>query len=169
LDNGRTGATSAPLFHSIGQGRSKSAPAAFSWHVVTLVPAETDNPWQACHNLVTQSAVTSAPIDFAEPDLQQQWLLRREDLRGLSITGTCVTANGPDLDYPIVAGNPLWFRDLAHGQVESQREIAWQDHPRNALLHHFARVVGKRRWSHDPRALDHRELASLDHGHGVSR
>jgi Subtilase family len=119
LDNGRTGATSAPLFHSIGQGRTKSAPAAFSWHVVTLVPAETDSPWQACHNLVTQSAVTSAPIDFAEPDLQQQWLLRREDLRGLSITGTCVTAIGPDLDYPTVAGNPLWFRDLAHGQYDA--------------------------------------------------
>jgi hypothetical protein len=118
-DKDRTGGASTPLFRSIGQGRSKSAPATFSWHVVTIASADTDNPWQACHHLVRQSAATSAPIDFAEPDLQQHWLIRREDMSGLSIAGTCVAANGPDLDYPTIAGDPLWLRDLAHGQYDA--------------------------------------------------
>jgi predicted transposase YbfD/YdcC len=52
--------------------------------------------------------------------------------------------------------------------VESQRNQR-QDHQRDALLHHLAGDAGHRGRPNDPRALGHRELLALGHGHGLSR
>src|SRR5712692_7804277 len=69
-----------PLFTSIGQGQTASlaAAAAPAWHVLT--PSDSvgeTHPWDVCHQLVHDGfGIAGAPVpEFAEPDLQQQWLV----------------------------------------------------------------------------------------------
>src|SRR5580704_2052184 len=59
-----------------------AAVAAPQWHI-TDIPngvGEADL-WDLCHNLQTQGfgIAGSAPVEFAEPDLQQQWTFDTPD------------------------------------------------------------------------------------------
>ncbi len=110
--------TVEPLFQSIGREKGPAAAATSSWRVLSFKDTvEAPNPWQACHQLVAASKGTDAEIEFAEPDLEQAWVLPRDDTRGLSIAGNCAAADPQSKDYPRDANN-YWYRDANHGQYD---------------------------------------------------
>src|ERR1700731_3064638 len=74
-----------PLFTSIGarKARLAAAPSA-TWHVLTPVsdeglahPSDVASPWDLCHQLMKSGLGVAGgeQVDFAEPDLQQRWLV----------------------------------------------------------------------------------------------
>ena len=87
---------------------------AIGWHVLTPSPSPghaedwgVTNPWEMCHELVRGGlGVAGGPqVEFAEPDLQQQWLVGRP--------GAIVTKlglNGPTPD-PQNSAYPTIFED----------------------------------------------------------
>ena len=98
---------------------------AIGWHVLTPSPSPdhaedwgVTNPWEMCHELVRGGlGVAGGPqVEFAEPDLQQQWLVGRP--------GTIVTKlglNGPTPDpqnsaYPKIFEDDFWYKDDQHAQ-----------------------------------------------------
>ena len=111
---------STPLFTSIGRSKGLAAAAVPEWRIVAPCDAaDPGNPWQACHAFLDAAAAVGAPAEFAEPDLEQQWLTPREDLHGLSLAGNCDTAAQQNPSYPRDRDNDLWFRDAVHGQYDS--------------------------------------------------
>jgi len=92
----------------------RGAARAIGWHVLTPSPSpghEEDwgvsNPWDMCHELVRGGlGVAGGPqVEFAKPDLQQQWLVGRP--------GAIVTKlglNGPTPD-PQNSAYPTIFED----------------------------------------------------------
>jgi hypothetical protein len=98
---------------------------AIGWHVLTPSPSPghaedwgVTNPWEMCHELVRGGlGVAGGPqVEFAEPDLQQQWLVGRP--------GAIVTKlglNGPTPDpqnsaYPKIFEDDFWYKDDQHAQ-----------------------------------------------------
>src|SRR6478672_9029348 len=84
LDGASFRFTAEPLFKSIGTGqRRRGAAPTASWHLLTpaaepgTAGAEIANPWDICHQLLDDSTAGRGRIEFAEPDLQQQWLIGR--------------------------------------------------------------------------------------------
>jgi len=85
LDGAKFRFTAEPLFKSIGRGKGRrpAAPAT-NWHLLrsTAEPgmataAEIANPWDVCHQLLDDGIAAGGRVEFAEPDLQQQWLIGR--------------------------------------------------------------------------------------------
>ena len=106
-----------PLFGSINAAR-RGGPAAGSeprWHHVTVdVDAASVNPWQACHDLVSNGIGAA----FAEPDLVQRWPVDT----GRSLSGALRLRegdqHGQDPQFPRDADN-YWFRNSKHSQLAS--------------------------------------------------
>lgn len=83
-------------------------------------PWEIANPWDLCHELVRGGlGVTGGPnVVFAEPDLQQRWLIGRPGALTSSL------ALGPDPDrqkgaYPTILSNDFWYKDDRHAQWDA--------------------------------------------------
>src|SRR5947209_7594432 len=129
----------APLFQSIGRapGRARglgvagASPAGAAaggltapgtWYVLEAPPGFAEpNPWDLCHALMTEGfGLAGAPRpEFAEPDLQQQWIVGNARELGLALAATCDKADPQDPDFPLDKTNPLWFRDQAHAQFDA--------------------------------------------------
>jgi Subtilase family len=114
-----------PLFTSIGMGQERRGVAAQSrWHMLTskaepdnATAAEVANPWDICHQLLQEGlGVTGAgQVEFAEPDLRQQWLVGRP---GAIAAGLASAPSEPDKQnpsYPTLPDN-FWYRDARHAQ-----------------------------------------------------
>ena len=114
-----------PLFTSIGMGQERRGVAAQSrWHMLTskaepdnATAAEVANPWDICHELLQEGlGVTGAgQVEFAEPDLRQQWLVGRP---GAIAAGLASAPSEPDKQnpsYPTLPDN-FWYRDARHAQ-----------------------------------------------------
>jgi hypothetical protein len=117
-----------PLFKSIGTEhiRRGVAPAP-SWHILKSTAetgvanaSEVGNPWDICHQLLTEGLGIAGgdQIEFAEPDLQQQWLIGRP---GAVAVGLATAPPGPrpqNPQYPTLSDN-YWFRDAKHAQWDA--------------------------------------------------
>src|SRR5574338_555846 len=111
-----------PLFTSIAPPGAGLA-AASIWHIVEApIALDVSNPWDVCHAMVTQGLglADGARPEFAEPDLQQQWLSRPQEDRELALSATC-KATKQDSDFPRDADN-LWFQNDPHIQSASALE-----------------------------------------------
>lgn len=77
---------------------ASSAGLAMTWHLLTSKDAEGLHPWDACHALVQHGlgvADTEQDSLFAEPDIQQQWLV----------------ADGDESGYPPPLPETMWTRE----------------------------------------------------------
>lgn len=103
------------------------APAA-AWHILRPVPsrafaaaADAINPWDLCHEL-TQGGLGLAggpKVEFAEPDLQQQWVVGRP---GTLVSELALSSTEPDAqnpNYPTISNNNLWYKDNQHAQWDA--------------------------------------------------
>jgi hypothetical protein len=108
-----------PLFTSIGQTGSLAATAEPSWHVLTSsYPIGETYAWDMCHQLVHEGfgIAGAPPPEFAEPDLQQQWLVAPPANLAMALASTCASVNAQDPNFPRQPDD-LWFHDSAHGQL----------------------------------------------------
>jgi hypothetical protein len=70
--------TATPLFHSIGLGQGIAAPS--TWYALTpATPLDGGNPWDMCHAALQSGlGIAGPPVEFAEPDFRQQWIIGRD-------------------------------------------------------------------------------------------
>ena len=121
FDGAQVNFAATPLFASIERPGALGAAAASRWYVLTPPPGFAEpNPWDVCHQVLQQGfgiAGAAAP-EFAEPDLEQQWLAGDDGQLGLMLAGPCGAAEQQDPDFPRDP-NPFWFRDPAHSQFDA--------------------------------------------------
>ncbi len=114
--------TATPLFKSIGTQPGLGAAAGDVWHILTPPPGFAEaNAWDICHALMQQGfgiAGARAP-QFAEPDLEQQWITGPDTELGLTLTQSCDHADPQRDDYPSIPGAPYWFRNAQHSQFDA--------------------------------------------------
>jgi len=128
IDNSKLRFAAEPLFASIGgrRGRLAAAPSA-TWHLLKPVteagiasPADVASPWDLCHQLLEEGLgiAGGGEVEFAEPDLQQQWLVGRP---GAVAVALATAPTGPDQQnpkYPTLPSN-YWYRDTRHAQWDA--------------------------------------------------
>lgn len=112
--------TVSPLFESIGTQPAPGVAAPDVWQVLTAPQAlAEENPWDLCHSLMQQGfgiAGAGAP-SFAEPDLEQRWIVGPDAELGLTLAQSCDEADPQNANYPRL-GDDYWFRDTAHSQFD---------------------------------------------------
>lgn len=117
-----------PLFKSIGakRGRLPAAPAA-TWHVLKPAAdagiagtADVANPWDLCHQLLASGLGIAGgdQVEFAEPDLQQQWLVGRPGTVAVALTVASSEPDKQNSKYPTLPNN-FWYRDPNHAQWDA--------------------------------------------------
>src|ERR1700730_4708980 len=65
-----------PLFTSIGASSGFGVAASATWHILNApLGLDGQNPWDLCHAMMQGGPAFAAlaGIEFAEPDLEQQW------------------------------------------------------------------------------------------------
>jgi hypothetical protein len=113
--------TVAPLFQSIGPQPALGAVAGNVWQILTPPPGFAgENSWDICHSLLQQGfgVAGASPPEFAEPDLEQQWITGNTSDIGLSLVQSCERADPQSADFPR-NNNPYWFRDPVHSQFDN--------------------------------------------------
>jgi Subtilase family len=113
--------TVSPLFTSIGRQPALGAAAGDFWQILTPTTDLTDqNAWDICHALLQQGfGIAGVPTPkFAEPDLQQQWIMGRTSDLGLTLTRSCGPPDPQNTNYPCL-GDTYWFRDPDHSQFDA--------------------------------------------------
>jgi hypothetical protein len=116
--------TAKPLFHSIGRTGGLGAAAGASWHIVEPETAiDTANAWDACHALVQQgSALAPGRVEFAEPDLEQQWPTNKHGTTTETLAIRKGAPDSQDPNFPREADN-YWFADNQHEEFSALRGI----------------------------------------------
>jgi hypothetical protein len=112
--------TVTPLFKSIAPPKALGATAAATWHILTPPPGFAEaNAWDVCHALLQQGfGVAGIPApEFAEPDLEQQWITGDEAELGVALSRSCDSSPQRE-EFPLVPDNPYWFRDSNHSQFD---------------------------------------------------
>src|SRR5271165_6121507 len=126
-----------PLFQSIQQQPGLSATAQPNWFVMSAQsPGDEVNAWDLCHRLLQGGmGFTGAPaVQFAEPDLEQQWIFGTDVQHAMRLAGDCSTPAAPDARLP--AGNGFfWFRDDQHSELETARNAVGQPSDRIRIAH----------------------------------
>jgi Subtilase family len=113
--------TVTPLFKSIAPPKAPGATAANTWQILTPPPGfAEENAWDVCHSLLQQGfGVAGVPApEFAEPDLEQQWITGSDAELGMAMSRSCDSVNSQREDFPRIADNPYWFRDPGHSQFD---------------------------------------------------
>ncbi|MER8810380.1 S8 family serine peptidase [Mesorhizobium australicum] len=108
-----------PLFTSIGKTtpRRGMAPSP-TWHLITG-DADDTHPWDACHSLVTNGlGVSGGGVEFAEPDMPQQWIYRDEQAARFSLASGCGPAAPQDGRYP-TNRDVLWLHSKEFSQLQA--------------------------------------------------
>jgi len=108
-----------PLFESIGSGDAFGADLGKRWYVLTPpIALDEPNVWDLCHSLMRDGfGVSDAAPEFAEPDIQQPWIVGEPVNLGLSAARTCTAQNGQNRSYP-TEQDSLWFQDIDHSRFE---------------------------------------------------
>ncbi len=130
---GKVPFTLRPLFPRTPRADAIGAAPAMEWHL-TDIPTDIDEAdlWDLCHQLQTNDfgIAGSSKVEFAEPDLEQQWIVDSPDR--LAAKAFAASANGgrcgkpdpPNASYP--SPSPFdwrWFQDSNHtglGEARSQ-------------------------------------------------
>src|SRR6516164_721342 len=113
--------TVTPLFKSIAPRKAAGATAAATWQILTPPPGFAEaNAWDVCHSLLQQGfGVAGVPApEFAEPDLEQQWITGNDSELGMALSRSCDSVNSQREEFPRIADNPYWFRDRGHSQFD---------------------------------------------------
>jgi len=113
--------TVTPLFKSIAPPKAAGATAATTWQILTPPPSFAEaNAWDVCHSLLQQGfGVAGVPApEFAEPDLEQQWITGNDSELGMALSRSCDSVNSQREEFPRIADNPYWFRDRGHSQFD---------------------------------------------------
>jgi hypothetical protein len=112
-----------PLFHSIKPKAKAGFAAAPQWQLVTTTDeADEVNTWELCHQMMSDGlGVAGSNVEFAEPDLEQRWLIGTDSQALLAATGSCDKAQDPDSRLPDGTGS-FWFRDQTHSQLQAARD-----------------------------------------------
>jgi Subtilase family len=120
--------TAEPLFNSIGvpRGAIAAAPTA-TWQILKPIVdgegaglAEIANPWDLCHQLLESGLGVAGgdQVEFAEPDLQQQWLVGRPGAIAAALATAPDHPDNQNPNYPTLPSN-FWYRDPQHGQWDA--------------------------------------------------
>jgi hypothetical protein len=185
-----SGVTAEPLFASIPPDGGMGVTAASKWWVVK-VPADGSaslNSWDTCHKLVRGGfgVAGTASAEFAEPDIEQQWVHTDENRHALGLVNACAGPEQQDKRFPGDA-NEFWYRDGDRTQLEKaltvlgdpgdgQRvRIAHLDtgyDPNHATLpRHLRRDLGRNfvddDWPNDASDRTDGALTNLGHGTGT--
>ena len=128
---GKVPFTLRPLFSGPLQGVAMGAAPASQWHLAD-VPSDIDESdlWDLCHQLQSKGfGIAGSPgVEFAEPDLVQQWIVDSRD--GLVAKAFAASSDGnrcgkPDpLDPRYPAPSPFdwrWFQDANHSGLDDAR------------------------------------------------
>jgi len=127
-----------PLFRSI---RSTTQGLGIAdqpqWHMMfaTQASAET-NVWDLCHHLVTQGFGVAGlqRAQFAEPDLEQQWISGTAVEHALAASRSCDSAAPADGRLPVGPGF-FWFRSDDFSQLEAARTAVGKPDDRVRIAH----------------------------------
>ena len=111
--------TAEPLFKSIGADPGRPAAAATTnWYLLRspVAPSMTAAaPWDVCHQLLSDRlAAGGGQVEFAEPDLQQQWSFDRSS----ALAASAAAPRSQNPKYPALPDN-FWYRDAAHAQWDA--------------------------------------------------
>lgn len=128
--NAKLGFKAKPMMPSITpetggsqRGLRRRTEAAI-WHELEL-QGDTINPWDACHAAVGTGLGLSggAHIEFAEPDMEQQWMWGARDADFNALQGQCGTPV-PQKGAPFerVEDDDLWFLNEGHSGLLAARE-----------------------------------------------
>lgn len=131
LDAGTIQFDLEPLFTSIGQTGALAAVGAPTWHVLTpAAPVGDAHAWDVCHHLMQEGFGIggAGAVEFAEPDLVQQWLVGPPAALALQLTSPCAANNPQDPNFPMQP-DPLWFQDAAHAQFSDALAAIGQPAP----------------------------------------
>src|SRR4029450_3520151 len=112
--------TVTPLFKSIAPATALGATAAATWQILIPPPGfAEENAWDVCHSLLQQGfGVAGVPApEFAEPDLEQQWITGSDAELGMALSRSCDSVSQSE-DFPRISDNPYWFRDPGHSQFD---------------------------------------------------
>lgn len=129
-----------PLFSSIGQPAPGIAAAAAQatpqWHLVSATaPGAAVNAWDLCHQLVTQGiGIAGTQVEFAEPDLEQRWVIGSEAEQALALTSSCDSAAPQDSRFPM-GREPYWFSDGNHSELAAARLAIGEPDDRVVIAH----------------------------------
>src|ERR1700674_1949250 len=121
---GKVPFTLHPLFPGHPRTGAVGAAPASEWHL-TDIPTDVNESdlWDLCHQLQTKGfGIAGSPtIEFAEPDLEQQWIVDSPDrlaakaLAGSASGDRCRNPGPPNSRYP--SPSPFdwrWFQDPHH-------------------------------------------------------
>lgn len=130
------------LFKSIPPTAQQSSSALTAapeaeWYIVSAVQAAAEvNAWDLCHHLVVQGFGVAglSNAQFAEPDLQQQWIIGTPVQHALAAAQPCNNPSPPDPRLPTGSGF-FWFRDALHSQLEAARTAVGQPSDRVRIAH----------------------------------
>ncbi|MBV8367521.1 MAG: S8 family serine peptidase [Candidatus Eremiobacteraeota bacterium] len=111
--------TSRPLFTSIGRdGALGIAAAPSTWHIAEAAELDAAHGWDVCHALAGSGlGLAGSAVEFAEPDLQQQWTFGEDAAHALRAAGGCDeiwNQDGTFPPHPADDAHPLWYRDAEH-------------------------------------------------------
>src|SRR5271166_2753928 len=114
-----------PLFQSIGQSGALGAAPSRTWYVLKpSIALDQPNIWDLCHSLVQNGfGVAVGTPEFAEPDLQQRWIVGDDAGLSMAVARMCEEANKPNPLYP-TEPDPLWFRDADHSRFDAAGNLA---------------------------------------------
>ena len=125
-----------PLFKSIQDTSKLGLAAAPQWQMVSAGDeAEEVNGWELCHQMMTgDMGIVGGKVEFAEPDLEQRWIVGTDVQSLMAATATCEKPQDPDSRLP--AGNGFfWFRDETHSQLQAARDDVGQPASRVRIAH----------------------------------
>src|SRR6516165_7466929 len=112
--------TVTPLFKSIAPPKALGATAAATWYILSPPSGFAEaNAWDVCHALLQQGfGIAGVPApEFAEPDLEQQWITGDDAELGVALSRSCDSSPQRE-EFPLVPDNPYWFRDSNHSQFD---------------------------------------------------
>lgn len=126
-----------PLFKSIRPAAKARIAQAPEWHLVTPTSsADEINAWELCHQVMTKGMGIAGlnAVEFAEPDIDQQWTLGQETERAMAMAGPCGDPWNPNPRLPVGNGD-YWFRDRTHSQLQLAREEVGEPAKRVRIAH----------------------------------
>jgi hypothetical protein len=129
-----------PLFNSIHSPAKLGIAAASEWHIVTTAETNEEiNAWDLSHSLVGSGnglGLAGGAPEFAEPDLEQQWIFGTEPQHAFALTRACEKASEQNGDLPTGEGH-FWFRDAGHSQLEKARDQVGNPKTNRVRIAHF--------------------------------
>jgi hypothetical protein len=139
---GKTGlnVTFQPLFSNIpSPAEVLGAASPSQWYIMSTRESVAEvNAWDLCHHLVQHGFGVDgiAAAEFAEPDLEQQWLTGKAAEHALAVARDCRTAVPQNATPPLPAlPDDNWFQDEQHSQLESARTAIGKPANRVRIAH----------------------------------